>query len=176
MAKIKSLEKDLYYYKVKTRKLKDQLKDFTNDVSMDPGEMFSNAPLIEHQILESGMERSNNGSGEDIHFPPVVMNQKTTYRMTDVQQNMEHQQQLQVITSYYQDSFLRHPYTCSKLVIRTLDYFAKCHLSDRYIQWVKELKRELKGFIHFQTLLAFERILKRNLLRRFLVTLHQILT
>ena len=98
MTKIKSLEKDLYYYKVKTRKLKDQLKDFTNDVSMDPGEMLSHTPLVEHQILESSVERSNNGSGEDIHFPPVVMNQKISYKMVDVQHNME-QQQLQVITS-----------------------------------------------------------------------------
>jgi len=64
--RIKILEKELYYYKVKARKYKEQLKDFSNDVSTDPEELFNQ----NHPRVNSGGKPV---VGDEFHFPPVQL-------------------------------------------------------------------------------------------------------
>lgn len=71
---MKYLEKELYYYKLKSRKYKDKLKDFSNNISIDtedatePSELHQRKTIIEDLHIE-GLNESLHEGG--VHLPPV---------------------------------------------------------------------------------------------------------
>ena len=70
--KMQQLEKDLYYYKMRSRKYKDQLRDFTNDVSTDPDEFTGPPPPPSVDRKASANSKRSFDSADEFHLPPVI--------------------------------------------------------------------------------------------------------